>query len=98
MAADAPATQACLLLVLALCVGYVAARTNSIRKRKTLLPLPPRPPGAWLLGNIDYLPERKPWLMYTELGKAYGARRAALLALRRRVQGRSCTCASCTRT
>lgn len=36
------------------------------------LPLPPGPPGQFLIGNLKDMPVKDPWLTYTEWSKKYG--------------------------
>lgn len=36
------------------------------------LPLPPGPPGKFLIGNLNEMPTSDEWLTYTEWGKKYG--------------------------
>ncbi|KAK7048352.1 O-methylsterigmatocystin oxidoreductase [Favolaschia claudopus] len=39
---------------------------------RRLHPFPPGPPPQFLIGNFSQLPEKHPWLTYTEWGRKYG--------------------------
>jgi len=42
-----------------------------LRKPRSALPLPPGPPGEFLLGHLRVVPSHKPELAYEKWGKEY---------------------------
>ncbi|KAF9561003.1 cytochrome P450 [Agrocybe pediades] len=46
--------------------------SQRFQSRSRGYPLPPRPKGAFLLGNIFHLIARKPWLMFADMKGRYG--------------------------
>lgn len=51
-------------------------------KAASRIPLPPGPPGEFLLGHLRRIPESRPEFLYTEWSKTYGEIPPSLLVQR----------------
>ncbi|KAF9266216.1 cytochrome P450 [Marasmius fiardii PR-910] len=59
------------IIVFALLACTTLALTYTTNRR-CKIPLPPSPPGQWILGNLNQMPRHQPWLQFTSWKKQYG--------------------------